>query len=92
MAFVGQESIQRVQEPQIGKLDLDEVVELEAKVCPGRISGISKFVIISAKKTHEPNSFVIRQQFFPICPSPAFSAKLRSKIGAVSVKLFVFAF
>jgi len=41
-------------------------------------------VIISARKTQLPNSFVIRQRFLPMKPRPAWAAKVLSRIGPVS--------
>lgn len=44
----------------------------------------SNVVITIPKKTHDPNSRVIKQEFFPIHPRPACSAKARSRMGPVS--------
>lgn len=44
----------------------------------------SSVVMISERKTHEPNSGVIRQAFLPNFPMPACSARARSRTGPVS--------
>jgi len=41
-------------------------------------------VMISARRIHEPNSFVMRQEFLPTNPRPAWTARLLSRIGPVS--------
>lgn len=44
----------------------------------------SASIMISERKTQEPNSLVIKQVFLPISPMPACSARARSRMGPVS--------
>lgn len=73
IAFVGQASMQRVhvphESPRGFSIDDDDN---------------SRSVIISESNTHEPNSFVIKQVFFPMNPRPACSERERSSRGPVS--------
>ena len=84
IAPVGHASIQRLHLPQSGKVAVAVFVRI---FCGAR----SSVVIITARKTHVPNSFVIRHVFFPTSPNPASCAKARSKTGPVSTYDFVFA-
>src|SRR6202044_4201308 len=52
----------------------------------GESAAIASDVTISPRKNHEPSGSLIRQVFFPIHPSPACRANLRSRIGAVSTQ------
>src|SRR6266436_1780357 len=74
IAVVGHASMQRVQVPQ--------------RSGGGEAGEISSETRSSPRKNHEPISWLIRQVFFPIQPSPARLAYARSSSGAVSTQIF----
>src|SRR5580658_3609116 len=53
----------------------------------GESAAIASDVTISPRKNHDPSGSLIRHVFFPIHPSPASRAKVRSRIGAVSTQI-----
>ncbi len=71
IAPVGQASIQRVQVPH----DIFEGL---------RFGFNGRFVKITARKIHDPNSGEMRQEFLPMNPKFACSANARSRTGPVS--------
>ena len=71
-AFVGHASMQAEQLPQCSEV--------------GSSIGRGMSVYSSPKKNHEPAFLLINMVFLPIHPCPAFSAKARSRMGALSVK------
>ncbi len=94
MAPVGQASMQRVQLPHTfagGWAGSDQRESGKIPAFLGRqcLETRPTVVIISDKNIQDPNSLVIRQEFFPIRPSPACSARARSRMGPVSMYDFV---
>ena len=93
IAPVGQASTHLVQAPQTLAglwLGFDQAV-LILGISPELEGGLgakgspkSMVVIISERKTHEPNSGVMSMAFLPMRPMPACSARARSRIGPVS--------
>ena len=71
-ALVGQASMQAEQLPQL--------------LVVGSSIGSGISVNSSPRKNQDPALLLISMVFFPIHPMPAFSARARSRIGALSVK------
>src|SRR5580700_11267784 len=53
----------------------------------GTSGAISSDVMSSPRKNQDPSGSLIRHVFFPIHPSPASRAKVRSSTGAVSTQI-----